>query len=302
MNRIFNVKKKIDTIGLHLFLMVTLSSFIALCILYPFLPGEYDGLALPLSIMAQTFGFIGLLLVPIGLLWLTYEWRKQARIRRRLPTTAQRYYYANVSVIIASIVVMPILLVAYASVGLSFGLMMLSLWLFIAIKLASKLKTVKNKENDDFNPVPLYLIFLPIAALLVQYFLATPVAEFSRNHAISMSTKLIEDIEEYNNRNGCYPNTLLAVWNDYEPMVVGIEKFQYAPVGKAYNLFFEQPRFILDNIGTREFVVYNNLDEQTMISHASWILLLSPEKLQSAQGWYAIHNGSSRHWKYFWFD
>ena len=35
-------------------------------ILYPFLPGGYDSLAMPLSTMAQAFGLLGLLLVPVG--------------------------------------------------------------------------------------------------------------------------------------------------------------------------------------------------------------------------------------------
>jgi hypothetical protein len=41
----------------------------------------------------------------------------------------------------------------------------------------------------------------------------------------------------------------------YSPSVVGIDKFHYASNDDAYNLFSEQPRFLLDNLGTREFVV-----------------------------------------------
>lgn len=37
--------------------------------LLPFLPGPYDPLALPLSMMARVAGLGGLLLVPIGALW-----------------------------------------------------------------------------------------------------------------------------------------------------------------------------------------------------------------------------------------
>jgi hypothetical protein len=35
----------------------------------PFTPGTYDPLAAPLSMMARGFGFVGLLLVPVGVLW-----------------------------------------------------------------------------------------------------------------------------------------------------------------------------------------------------------------------------------------
>jgi hypothetical protein len=117
-----------------------------------------------------------------------------------------------------------------------------------------------------------------------------------------MSTEFIHDIEQYRTVNGRYPNSLLAVWKDYYPSVVGIEKFHYVPDGDTYNLYFEQPRFLLDNIGTREFVVYNKRDKQFMISHTSWILIFSPEQMKANQGWYDVHNAPSPHWKYFWFD
>ena len=29
---------------------------------------------------------------------------------------------------------------------------------------------------------------------------------------------------------------------------------------------------------------------------------LSPEELERSQGWYAVQEASSPHWKYFWFD
>jgi len=132
--------------------------------------------------------------------------------------------------------------------------------------------------------------------------LVVGIIQLCRNYAIANSAEIINDIEEYHAMHGRYPNSLQAVWKDYYPSVVGIEKFHYAPDGDAYNLFFEQPRFLFDNVGTREFVVYNKLDEHAMISHTAWILILTPEELETAQGWYAVHDAPSPHWKYFWFD
>ena len=37
---------------------------VTLCTFYPFLPGEYDSLAVPLSMVAQVLGLAGLLVVP----------------------------------------------------------------------------------------------------------------------------------------------------------------------------------------------------------------------------------------------
>ena len=152
------------------------------------------------------------------------------------------------------------------------------------------------------HPAPLYLIFMPVALLLIQIALASPATEFSRNRAITNSHEFIRDIEAYRGTYGHYPVSLAAMWKDYYPDIVGIEKYHYSPFGESYNLFFEQPRFLLDNIGTREWVVYNPHDEHRMYSHTAWFLLLTPEELERSQGWYAVHDASAPHWKYFWFD
>jgi len=51
----------------HVFIIIGLVTVMMLSTLLPFLPGGYDPLAAPLSAMAQTFGKVGLLLVPIGI-------------------------------------------------------------------------------------------------------------------------------------------------------------------------------------------------------------------------------------------
>jgi len=298
-----NMKKRGKRgIALHLALISGIILLVILCILYPFLPGEYDGWAVPLSTIVQLFSVFGLLPALTGVLWFLYEVRKRARLKDNLPTKARRYLFGFTSVIAISIVVVSVSLAAIASIGISAGLLVFVLWLYIVSKLIPKLKLLKNTESKDFSPVPLYLILIPVATLLFQLTFASSITEFSRNRAIAQSVTLINDIEAYHARNGHYPSSLLAVWKDYTSSVVGIEGFHYEPSGEAYNLFFEQPRFLLDNIGTREFVVYNPRDEQTMISHDGWILLLTPEEIRANQGWYAVHNAAVPHWKYFWFD
>lgn len=273
-----------------------------LCMVYPFLPGEYDRLALPLSTMAQLLGAAGLLLVPIGVVWLVYEVRKRAQRNRNLPHVDREYYFAMVSLIAASILVILVSLITSLGIGISFGVLLLALWFYIVSRLIPGLKPLKKEDSEGINPMPLYLIFIPIALLFFQLALAAPAAEFSRNRAIGQSAELINEIENHHALRGRYPSSLLAVNKDYKPFVVGIEQFYYAPNGDGYNLFFEQPLFLFDNFGTREFVVYNKLDEHVMPSHAYWILIWTPEELAIRQGWYAVHDASSPHWKYFWFD
>lgn len=288
-------------ISFHIVRMAGITVAICLCILYPFLPGDYDSLAVTLSTAAQAFGVVGLLLVPVGILWLAHELWRQVRSQLNHPVTV-RYSFVLVSIIAASFVAVITGFVAYATGGLSVGLILLALWLYILSKWVIQLRVLKQADKQTFNPTPLYLIVIPIAVVLFQIFTATSAAESSRNRAITMSAELITDLESYYLEYGQYPLSLLTVWKDYYPSVVGIEKYYYAPSGDAYNLFFEQPRFLFDNIGTREFVVYNKLDAQTMISHASWILILGSEVVERRQGWYEVHDASTPHWKYFWFD
>ena len=59
----------------HLTLMAGTAALIVTCMVYPFLPGKYNGLATTLSAMAQLFGMADLMLVPVGAAWLVYELR-----------------------------------------------------------------------------------------------------------------------------------------------------------------------------------------------------------------------------------
>jgi hypothetical protein len=298
-----NWTMRVDEMILHLVRLCGIAALILVCVIYPFFPGAYDGLAMTLSTMAQTFGVLGVLLIgPVGVLWLAYELRVQARRKRHIQVRARRYYFALASVIASSIVAAVVSLVAFAVGGSSFGILTFALWLYIVSRLIPGRKLLRSVESEKLNPAPLYLVFIPIAVLLCQLTFAAPATEFSRNRAIAGAAELINGIEEYHGRHGRYPTHLSAVWKDYHPSVVGIDKFHYAPSGDAYSLFFEQPRFLLDNIGTREFVVYNKLEEHFMISHTAWILRSTPEELETRQGWYAVHHASSPHWRYFWFD
>jgi hypothetical protein len=275
---------------------------IVLCMLYPFLPGKFDPCAMTLSIMAQLFGVLGLLLVPPGVLWLVNELRKRARQRRNPPHADKGYWFGMVSVIVASFVAIVISLFALVGSGIFLGCLTLALWFYIVFRLIPGLKRLKTVESGELNPTPIYLIVIPVASLLFQLTLAAPATEFSRNLAIRNSAELINEIERHRAASGRYPSSLLAVHQDYHSSVVGIDGFHYAPHGDAYNLYFEQPRFLLDNFGTREFVMFNKLDGHVMPSHAAWILTWSPEQLSANQGWYEAHDASSPHWKYFWFD
>jgi hypothetical protein len=279
--------------ALHIIRIAAIILVILAASFLPFLPGGYDGLAVTLSAMAQLFGVVSLLLVPIGALWLIYEFR------RRVSKQAGAYYFALAALVAASLVAMVVALGAFATFGLSLGLLSLALWIYVVTRLVPRLKRLKTTARDSFHLAPLYLVCVPVVVALVQWTLIPHAVAFSRNYAIRQSAGLINDIEGYHQANGRYPASLAALNPDYKPGVIGIEQYHYEPYGDAYNLYFEQSAVAF---GTEEIVMYNKQDEHLFPGHAVDILRWTPEQLRIRKGYYALHDAGSPHWKYFWFD
>ncbi|MCL4257346.1 MAG: hypothetical protein KJZ53_02315 [Anaerolineales bacterium] len=274
-------------IAKHLALILAIATIAILCMAYPFLPGGYDRLAFPLSTMVQVFGVVGLALVPGGLLWLAMP----------------RFGFALsvLSTAVGTFVALVLALFATLSIGNAFGILTLAVWVYILVQLIPGLKRLRRAENSEFRPAPVYLVCLPVLILAAQLVLAGPMTQASRDRAIANANVFIEDIEQYHASHGQYPLSLQAQNRDYYPDVIGVERYIYVPQGDTYNLSFEQPRFLLDRFGTREWVVYNPLDEHRVFSHTAW-LLAPPEVAEPSQGWYAVHDSPHPHWRYFWFD
>lgn len=281
------MKLAIPNIATHLVVIVGIAMLLALSMVYPFLHGRYDRLALPLSTMTQVFGVVGLAFVPGGVLWLI------------LP----RYGFALsvLSTVVGTGVALILALFATLSVGNAFGVLTLALSGYVLVRLIPRLKRLKSADHAPAYPVPLYLVLLPVFAIASQLVLAAPVARWSRDRAIANAGEFIADIHQYHARHGRYPVSLQAQNRDYDPHVVGVERYLYVPQGDSYNLSFEQPRFLLDRFGTREWVVYNPRDEHRVYSHTSW-LLPPPDVGEPSQGWYASGETGHMHWMYFWFD
>lgn len=266
---------------------------IILATLFPFLPGPHDTLAVPVSLMSQIFGKVGLLLVPVGALWVASGyWTRLA---------GKQYGIAIAALIASSVVWVMVSLGALVSSGPLLCLGAIAVWIFVVSRIWPRVRLLKRSTPQPTSAAAFYLLVVPIAVALVQMAVVGPAIELSRSRAIRNSAPLIADIEQYRAANGRYPESLLSVSGDYSPGVIGIRDYQYEPSGEAYNLFFEQ--FAL-NFGTREFVMYNPRDQQAMTSHRLDRLALTPQQLalEQRRGHYAVHNAPQPHWRYFWFD
>lgn len=212
-----------------------------------------------------------------------------------------RYGIAIAALIVSSVVWFLASLSALVTSGRLLGLGAFAFWIYVVWRVWPRLKLLRSATPRPTSGLASCLLVVPVAVLPLQMSLADPATEFSRSRAIRNSAELIADIEQYRAANGRYPASLLSVWEDYLPGVIGIKEYHYEPSGDAYNLFFEQFSF---RLGTREFVMYNPRDQQAMTSHKLDRLRLTPEQLalEQTRGHYAVHDAPHPHWKYFWFD
>jgi hypothetical protein len=275
----------------HLLCIAGATALIVLVTLLPFMPGSYDPLSVPLSAMARVSGFAGLLFVPVGALWTASAY---------WPRLSERdYAFAVTALIVWSIVSGILSMAAFALVGLLLGVVTLALAAYAVFSMRRWIATLRTARPARRRAPALYVLIVPLAVFLVQQALVPRAVEFSRDRAIRNADLLIADIERHRTARGTYPSSLLSVWKDYSPSVIGIERYHYEPSGDAYNLLFEQPAA---DLATREFVVYNPRDEQVATGHAMDLLEYSTEQLERRRGYFAVHQTPHAHWTYFWFD
>jgi hypothetical protein len=275
----------------HLLCIAGATALIVLVTLLPFMPGSYDPLSVPLSAMARVSGFAGLLFVPVGALWTASAY---------WPRLSERdYAFAVTALIVWSIVSGILSMAAFALVGLLLGVVTLALAAYAVFSMRRWIATLRTARPARRRAPALYVLIVPLAVFLVQQALVPRAVEFSRDRAIRNAALLIADIERHRTARGTYPSSLLSVWKDYSPSVIGIERYHYEPSRDAYNLLFEQPAA---DLATREFVVYNPRDEQVATGHAMDLLEYSIEQLERRRGYFAVHQTPHAHWKYFWFD
>ena len=145
---------------------------------------------------------------------------------------------------------------------------------------------------------PLSCIVAPLVLLFLQRPLVAPATEFARDRAIGNSAGLIADIERFRASRGHYPVSLHSVWEDYDPSIMGIDRYHYEPHGEAYNLFFEEPS---SEIGVRVFVVFNPRRADDDEPRHGLAAALAPRSA-APTGLLRVAAGSQPHWKSFLFD
>ena len=279
-----SIKKINDMKKLQWLQLIALNGVVILCMFLPFLPGPYDKLSYALSGIAQLTGFLGLLLVPVGAVWLIQEVRILAGHKIPFNNWTNGYYYSISAVIISIFISFVFVMMLLINVGSSAAVISLVVFGFIIYKFFLFMKRLRSRSDRSFNAMPLYLISLPLIAFAFRWFFMGPVSDHARSYAIRQAEKLIYAIESYYDQRGEYPESIENLVYHYhipKPSVMGIDEFQYERNGNAYNLSFIQ----WQHFGaTEEIVMYNKIDQHTVKGH------------------FASYDARQPHWKYYWLD
>src|SRR5687768_9265510 len=187
------------------FLWIAAITVLALAsMFYPFMPGTYDRMAIPLSGIVQVCGLTGLLLVPIGMVWLIYELVNRRRTLGSLPQHGRRHWFA-VCALAASLVVGAGVALASIQTGPSLAVCVLILCVYGISRAAPAVIQLKSGRHIGFNPAPLYLTIVPSVLATAQLTLLKTAVEISRNRTIMGSAQFINAIEAYRAAHGRYP-------------------------------------------------------------------------------------------------
>ncbi len=149
----------------HIITILSITALIILGVYLPFLPGRYDSLVVTLSFMFQLFSFVGLLLVPVELFWLWFEIakRKTSTVSNK---KTKRFHIATVLTL--GFITLVVSLGALTNYNLSFGILFLIFCFSLLTRTYLKLKREGISDSLKFNPIPIYLITIPIVVALVR--------------------------------------------------------------------------------------------------------------------------------------
>lgn len=253
-NLIFNVNRNTMKRSDWL-LILLLPLLVAAASLAPFLPGASNNFSHGISQFAQITGYIGWPFVPFGLVWLIIEMRNKNGQQLNRWTNG---YYLSWLALIPVFVFLPLQIIRALLEGRTFDLWPLAIILSVVAFIIYRIQKLKKKTGYKFNPAPLYIVLIPVIALLTSKFAVEKAAAFTRNKAIVKASPLIEAIEKYKTQHGEYPDRLEELEGEYIPEIprlnaMNIRPYHYEKRNGSFQLSFEQ----LWHWSATEVVVYN---------------------------------------------
>lgn len=258
-NLIFNVNRNTMKPRNWLLLLLLLL-LVAVASVAPFLPGSSNNFSHGISQFAQTIGYIGLPFVPFGLVWLIIEMRNKNGQQLNRWTNG---YYPSWLALIPVFLFLPLKITITILKGQTFSILPFTIIISVAAFFIYRIQKLKKKTDYKFNPAPLYIVLIPVIALLTSKFAVEKAADFTREKAIVKTEPLIAAIEKYKTENGEYPENLESLKGKYmqeipKLNIMGTRAYQYEKRNRSFQLTFER----LWHWYATEVVVYNTLGQK----------------------------------------
>lgn len=252
---IFNLNSMYMTPRIWLSLALT-AFVILLASVAPFLSGSSSHLWYAVSQFAQTLGYTGLIFIPIALVWLIIEFRNKKGQSLNLWTNG---YYFSWMALTPILVFLPVQLILTFVRDQPLNLWPFAIMLLMVAFLVYRIQKLKKKTEYKFNPVPLYLLVIPMIALATSQWAVEGAAAISRKAAISKTEPLIAAIEKYNAEHGDYPSDLNVLRDAYRGELPTLDSknkliYEYQKGNHSFQLRFER----LWHWNATEVVVYSN--------------------------------------------
>lgn len=264
---------------------IALSAIVVVAAFVPFLPGPYSAYFIGISGLAQMIGFFGLIVIPIGVIWLVLEIRN-ARVREKLTLWTNGYILSWVAFVVSFGFLGLLLGVVIDDMGWVFNIPSILFVAVLFVIFVRKIQRLRSKTEYRFNSAPLYLVALPLLAFCTRVYFVEKVADISRETAINNSAPIIAALEKYRSDHTTYPTSLAELKGDYltdipASNIMGIRAYRYEGRGDNYELSFVQ---WLHWGATEERVIY------TAQGHENY------------KGHFASFDTSHPGWRYYWRD
>lgn len=224
--------------------LILFNVLVLVVISLPFLPGPPNRAVIGLSGFLQSAGFLGLVFIPVGLIWLIIE-----IIRLRLPSRAAvlsgwAYGFGITALVMVMFFSVIFCTISFFEAGVGWG-MVASLTFIIVFIFLFKALRKQRKKQFPFSPACLYLLSVPLIALTARKVVIEPLSGMSRTKTIKQADQIIAAIERFNEKNFRYPESLAELQQsdasvNSMPAVMGVLNFRYNKLSKGYSLSFSQ--------------------------------------------------------------
>jgi len=256
-----------------------------------------------LAVIQLKAGFLGPLLILIGIIWPIVEIRNLRNRNGENPNWRTAYSLAIIATVIIVAIYLLLLVAVFIQGEFVNGSLALVLGALALKKAIAGIKKLRDPSMWQFNSTPFYLLAIPLIAYFTRIYIMEPLSNYSRSMAIERSQVLIAAIEEFKNKEGQYPESIQDLEAGYlkkipSPLIMGILNFRYHKINDNFSLSFSQ---WLELGSLEEIVLYDkdNLKNKLTGQFAKYDYSFD---LCRVKGAFASYDTGHGYWRYYWVD